>query len=80
MHALLFARRKDRERKRLTSSSELLRCSELAAVLGGVLFSAKILWEMADVGPLLIHVVTPDTISHPMRFYPYAARLFRKNT
>ena len=61
MHALLFARRKDRERKRLTSSSELLRWSGLAAVLGGVLFSAKLLWEMADGGPLNATDVT-DTL------------------
>jgi hypothetical protein len=43
------------------SPSEFLRWSGLAAVLGGVLFSAKILWEMAGVVPLNTTDIT-DTL------------------
>jgi hypothetical protein len=43
------------------SPSEFLRWSGLAAVLGGVLFSAKILWEMAGVVPLNTSDIT-DTL------------------
>ena len=43
------------------SPSELLRWSGLAAVLGGVLFFAKILWEMAGVVPLNTTDIT-DTL------------------
>ena len=43
------------------SPSEFLRWSGLAAILGGVLFSAKILWEMAGVVPLNTTDIT-DTL------------------
>jgi hypothetical protein len=43
------------------SPSERLRWSGLAAALGGVLFSAKILWEMAGVVPLNTTDIT-DTL------------------
>ena len=45
----------------MSPSELLLRWSGLAAALGGVLFSAKILWEVAGVVPLNTTDIT-DTL------------------